>query len=217
MTAHQTVALKELCCNPGRFIPSVLRQIDWMLLCGSSVFALQNWLSQQFSLPFQLASNRSPSLAKIQFNILIRRHNTFLKSRHFHLSFFFFFTLLLWDLIQGKEIDPWKLILQQRFRLLLHLCMAVMVTLKFKCHLCEVHPEGVRMWYCNTFRIVLDGQIMTSLSQKNQGLCSTKMAVLFNVQSKHWLFQAWEAGASRICRYISVPVETQIHVLWTCR
>lgn len=91
MTAHQTVALKELCCNPGRFIPSVLRQIDWMLLCGSSVFALQNWLSQQFSLPFQFASNRSPSLAKIQFNILIRRHNTFLKSRHFHLSFFFFF------------------------------------------------------------------------------------------------------------------------------
>lgn len=73
----------------------------------------------------------------------------FLKSRHFPLSLFgllfFFFSLLLEDFIPGKERDPQKLVLQQRLRMLLYLCMAITVTLKFKCHLCEVHPEGVRM------------------------------------------------------------------------
>lgn len=58
--------------------------------------------------------------------------------------------------------------------MLSYLCMAIMMALLLKCHLCDVNLEGIHM----IFRIVLTGQIMTSLSQIIKGCAPLKMTDL---------------------------------------
>lgn len=105
----------------------------------------------------------------------MRKQNTelqiCLKTSHFRFSFFFFF-LLLGDLIQCKKERSLEAGLTAKAYDAV-VSMAIMVALKFRRHLCEVSLEGTHM----ILQHIQNGSDWTDdafFEPNNQGLCSTK-------------------------------------------
>lgn len=61
------------------------------------------------------------------------------------------------------------------------------------------------------------GWVDDDFEPKNQGLCSTKNGCSPQCTKQTQAVSGMEVWCLLIYRCVSVPIEIQIHVLWTCR